>query len=86
MQVFVAQGKRRRAQSTILESESLIKALTQQTELDDKSLTDIVQVCVGVGLVGAGAVCATRLPREGAGSSSSGVMMGQRGRGGLEAA
>jgi hypothetical protein len=42
--VFVAQGKRRRAESTILESESLIKALQQQTELDQKSLTEIIQV------------------------------------------
>lgn len=46
-QVFVAQGRRRRAESTILESESLIKALQQQTELDQKSLSDIIQVrCV----------------------------------------
>lgn len=44
LQVFVAQGKRRRCESTILESDSLIKALQQQSELDHKSLTDIIQV------------------------------------------
>lgn len=41
--VFVAQGKRRRCESTILESDSLIKALQQQSELDQKSLTEIIQ-------------------------------------------
>jgi hypothetical protein len=40
----VAQGRRRRAESTILESESLVKALQQQTEMDQKSLTEIIQV------------------------------------------
>lgn len=44
VQVFVAQGRRRRAESTILESESLVKALQQQTELDQKSLTEIIKV------------------------------------------
>jgi hypothetical protein len=42
----VAQGKRRRAESTILESASLIKALTQQTSVDEKALQDITQVRV----------------------------------------
>lgn len=42
-QVFVAQGKRRRAESTILESDSLMKALQQQTELDDRALKEIIQ-------------------------------------------
>lgn len=42
--VFVAQGRRRRAESTILESESLVKALQQQTEMDQKSLAEIIQV------------------------------------------
>lgn len=58
-QVFVAQGRRRRAESTILESESLIKALQQQSELDNKSLAAIIQVrqC------GGGLLTGVRLPR-----------------------
>jgi hypothetical protein len=39
--VFVAQGKARRAESRVLETESLIKALQQQTELGLKSEADI---------------------------------------------
>jgi hypothetical protein len=53
-QVFVAQGRRRRAESTILESESLIKALQQQSELDNKSLAAIIQVSPGEGWGGWG--------------------------------
>lgn len=38
----MAQGKKRRAESTILESDSLIKALQHQSALDEKSLTGII--------------------------------------------
>eukprot|EP00775_Hariotina_reticulata_P002396 gene2396-2700_t len=39
--IFVAQGRYRRAESSILESESLIKALQEQKELDSKSMNEI---------------------------------------------
>lgn len=40
---FVAKGKFKRAESDILESESLIKALQQQTDLDMRAITAISQ-------------------------------------------
>lgn len=40
---FVAKGKFKRAENDILESESLIKALQQQTELDSRTITAIAQ-------------------------------------------
>eukprot|EP00882_Tetradesmus_deserticola_P010680 GHRQ01011281.1.p1 GENE.GHRQ01011281.1~~GHRQ01011281.1.p1 ORF type:complete len:178 (+),score=74.18 GHRQ01011281.1:283-816(+) len=40
---FVAKGKCKRAESDILESESLIKALQQQTDLDMRAITAISQ-------------------------------------------
>ncbi|KAF6256245.1 hypothetical protein COO60DRAFT_1702445 [Scenedesmus sp. NREL 46B-D3] len=40
---FVAKGRFKRAESDILESESLIKALQQQTDLDKRAITAISQ-------------------------------------------
>lgn len=40
---FVAKGKFKRAENEIFESESLIKALQQQTDLDSRAITAITQ-------------------------------------------
>jgi hypothetical protein len=46
--VFVANGKKRRAESTILESDSLINALQQQSALDEAALKEVIQVRAAV--------------------------------------